>query len=185
MSPRLRNWLFLIATALLYLGPLLAGLADYGWAVVPLFAVIFLAWLAIMRPGLWPVTASGWGSTGAWVALGWRAAVQIALVVFCFAIGRGIGGMLGALPPLSLWLTLGLSAVSVPLSFLFRPPPLTPEMAAMVAAATQDLHDNVAKATGTEGTPAAEGAPADEGEPADGKPAAPSSDGARRDGDDA
>lgn len=152
ISPRLRNWLFLIATALLYMGPLLAGLSDYGWSVMPFFVVIFLAWLALMRPGLWPASGSGWtGRT--WAALAGWTAVQVALVIFCFAVGRGVGGVLGALPSLPLWLTLGLSTVSIPLARLFRPAPLTPEMEAFLDEATRDLGEAARKLDGTAATP--------------------------------
>lgn len=138
MSPRLRNWLFLAATALLYMGPLLAGLSDYGWGVMPFFVAVFLIWLALMRPGLWPASGSGWtGRT--WAALAGWTALQVVLVIFCFAIGRGVGGVLGALPSLPLWLTLGLSTVSIPLARLFRPAPLTPEMQAFIDQATREL----------------------------------------------
>ncbi|MFC2970382.1 hypothetical protein [Acidimangrovimonas pyrenivorans] len=140
ISPRLRNWLFLIATALLYMGPLLAGLSDYGWGVMPFFVVVFLVWLALMRPGLYPASGSGWtGRT--WAALAGWAAVQVALVIFCFAVGRGVGGVLGALPALPLWLTLGLSTIAIPLARLFRPAPLTPEMEAFIDAATRELDE--------------------------------------------
>jgi hypothetical protein len=37
-------------TALLYLGPLLAGLRGFGWPVVPVFAAIFVLWLIVLRP---------------------------------------------------------------------------------------------------------------------------------------
>ena len=41
-----------LATALLYVGPLLAGLAGQGWAMVPLFLAVFLLSSIGEQPGL-------------------------------------------------------------------------------------------------------------------------------------
>ena len=44
-----------------------------------------------------------------------------ALALVCMALGRGIGGMLGALPPLPVWLPVLISAAALPLARVFRP----------------------------------------------------------------
>ena len=59
MRSRLR--LLMGATALLYLGPVLAGLGGFGWSVVPVFTAIFLLWLIVLRPHQWPQRLR-WGS---------------------------------------------------------------------------------------------------------------------------
>ena len=120
MSNRLR--LLQGATALLYLGPLLAGLGGFGWAVVPVFAAIFLLWLFILRPQQWPRQAADWLKPEALTALGAQAAVQLLLVTICFGVGRGIGGVLGALPPFPLMLPIAVSFLSIPLSRMIWDP---------------------------------------------------------------
>ena len=97
------------ANALLYFGPLLAGLGGFGWHVVPVFVALFLLWLVILRPQELPRARAEWLQSETLVALSTRAAVQILLVVLCFGIGRGIGGVLGALPHFPLMLPIALS----------------------------------------------------------------------------
>ena len=58
-----------IATACLYLGPLLAGLGGYGWRVVPVFAAIFLLWLIALRPQEWPQSRADWMQPDTWMAM--------------------------------------------------------------------------------------------------------------------
>lgn len=103
------------ATALLYLGPLLAGLGGFGWAVVPVFAAIFLLWLFILRPQQWPRRWADWRQADALVRLATQAVVQLLLVLVFFGVGRGMGGVLGALPPFPLMLPIAVSFLSIPL----------------------------------------------------------------------
>ena len=116
----MRNHLHLLlaATLLLYLGPLLAGLAGYGWNLVWVFAAIFLLWLTVLRPHLWPRTWNAWGRHQAWVTLGTNGAVQLLLVAVLFGIGRGIGGALGLVAPFPVALPMLVSLISIPLSRL-------------------------------------------------------------------
>lgn len=107
ISPRLHGWLSGLGTALLYIGPMLAGLADFGWAVLPVFLLLFLAWVFVTHPGQRPAPG--------------RVLVLAALVLVCMALGRGIGGVLGSLPPLPAWLPILLSAAALPLAWAFRP----------------------------------------------------------------
>lgn len=120
MHNRLR--LLMGATALLYVGPLLAGLGGFGWATVPVFTLIFVLWLFILRPHEWPRSLADWQRPEALVALAARGAVQLLLVVVCFGVGRGIGGVLGALPPFPLALPLGISFLAIPLGRLVWDP---------------------------------------------------------------
>ena len=120
MQNRLR--LLMAATALLYFGPLTAGLGGFGWAVVPVFTAIFLLWLVILRPQQWPRLAADWARPAAWITLITQAAVQILLVAILFGIGRGMGGVLGSLPQFSLLLPIAISFLSIPLARLIWNP---------------------------------------------------------------
>ena len=42
------------ATALLYFGPLLAGLSGHGWAMAALFTAILGLWAVLIHPALLP-----------------------------------------------------------------------------------------------------------------------------------
>lgn len=107
--------LFRGATALLYLGPLFAGLAGFGWALVPAFLAIFLMYLFVVRRSLFPRKSGDWADTGILVPLLTQTLVQLLLIVLCFAIGRGLGGVVGTLPAFSPLWTLAVSFLSVPL----------------------------------------------------------------------
>ncbi|MGB8814455.1 MAG: hypothetical protein WCC57_14845 [Paracoccaceae bacterium] len=120
MQNRLR--MLMGATALLYFGPLLAGLGNFGWAIVPVFAAIFVLWLVILRPQEWPRSMADWQRPEALVALAARGAVQLLLVAVCFGIGRGLGGVLGAMPPFPVMLPIAVSFLSIPLARLIWDP---------------------------------------------------------------
>jgi hypothetical protein len=107
------------ATALLYIGPLMAGLGGYGWAIVPVFLAMFLLWLFILRPQLWPRDFHEWTQYQAWVTFGTTAAMQLLLVAMLFGIGRGIGGTLGVTLPLGPMLPISISFLAIPLARLF------------------------------------------------------------------
>jgi hypothetical protein len=110
------------ATALLYFGPLMAGLGGYGWLMVPSFVAIFVLWQMIVRPHHWPTSMADLGKSELWVGIAAQVAVQVLLVVICFGIGRGIGGAIGALPMYSHMLPLSVSFLSIPLSRLLWNP---------------------------------------------------------------
>lgn len=120
MQNRLR--MLMGATALLYAGPLLAGFGGFGWAIVPVFAAIFLLWLVILRPHQWPRHAADWGRPEAWSTLITQAAVQTLLVAMLFGIGRGLGGALATLPQVPLLLPVAISVLSIPLARLIWNP---------------------------------------------------------------
>lgn len=110
------------ATALLYFGPLLAGLGGFGWTHVPTFVAIFVLWQMIVRPHQWPTSLTELGRSELWVGIAAQIAVQILLVVVFFGIGRGIGGAVGALPLYSPALPLSVSFLSIPLCRLLWNP---------------------------------------------------------------
>lgn len=127
MQNRLR--LLQAATAVLYLGPLVAGLAGQGWAMIPLFTAIFVLWSVIIRPHLWPTSLRDLAKPEAIVALAALAATQILLVALCFAIGRGAGGVMGLRLSLPFYWPAALSFVAIPLSRMVWNPEQTADLA--------------------------------------------------------
>ncbi|MDH3264923.1 MAG: hypothetical protein OEM24_13115 [Paracoccaceae bacterium] len=105
--------LLFATSALLYSGPLYAGLAGYGFATLPLFAAFLMAWLFIVRPGDWPETREDWRvpRAVAWPLLIF--AVQMVVAGFCLAMGRAIGGMYALTLPLPLAVPVGLSVLGI------------------------------------------------------------------------
>lgn len=104
------------AAALLYLGPLLAGLSDFGWGMVAPFTAIFVVWLMVLRPEQWPSSPAEWLSAQAWLAALAQVLSQVLLVAVLFAIGRGLGGLadIGAVTVDPL-LPLSVSFLAIPL----------------------------------------------------------------------
>lgn len=117
------------ATALMYFGTLLAGLIGQGWGMVPVFVVIFVLWSVILRPHLWPVSLRDMAQAEALIALAALIATQVLLVTVCFAVGRGLGGVLGVEPALPFWLPATLAFLAVPLSRLIWNPRVMAENA--------------------------------------------------------
>lgn len=137
MSFRLR--LLKGATALLYFGPLLAGLGGFGWGVVAVFVAIFLLWLFILRPQQWPRSAADWARPEALVTLLTQAVTQALLVAVSFGIGRGIGGVMGALPAFPLMLPVAISFLSIPLARMIWDPWQPDMLEGMLDAAMEKL----------------------------------------------
>ena len=104
------------AAALLYIGPLIAGLSGFGWGMVLSFTAIFVVWLMVLRPEQWPSTPGEWLTGQAWLAAAAQVLSQVLLVAVLFAIGRGMGGLadIGAvdIDPL---LPLSVSFLAIPL----------------------------------------------------------------------
>lgn len=117
-----RKRMLMGATALLYLGPLMAGLGGYGWAIVPVFLALFLLWLFILRPQQWPKYIDDWRKSESWIMLGANSAIQLLLVTLLFGIGRGIGGALGVKLPLGEMLPIGITFLAIPLGRMIWDP---------------------------------------------------------------
>jgi hypothetical protein len=81
------------ATALLYIGPLIAGLCGFGWGMVAPFTGIFIVWLMVLRPEQWPASPEEWLTWQAWLAAFAQILSQILLVFCLVAVGRGFGGL--------------------------------------------------------------------------------------------
>lgn len=114
----IRARLLQAATALLYFGPLLAGLSGYGWAMLPPFVSIFVFWLMLLRPHQWPQQNRDWLDPQVLLSVLTQVVTQILLVAVLFGIGRGIGGVAGDLPMLHPFLPLAVSLLAVPVSRL-------------------------------------------------------------------
>lgn len=148
MTVSLRYRLFLLSTALLYMGPLVAGLAGFGWQMIAEFTAIFMLWLVVMRPAMWPDALADWVNRKVLLKLLFWVVVQTATVGFCFAIGRGIGGTAGSLPPMPVWVPPLMSLLAVPVSrILWNPASGNPDMTDYVDRATLDAEAAAARAT--------------------------------------
>lgn len=103
------------ATALLYSGPLFAGLSGFGWELVPIFVVVFALYLVILRPEQWPASPAEWLTAQAWGVALTQVLSQILLVCMLFGIGRGLGGLAGFEPVISPLVPLMVSFAAIPL----------------------------------------------------------------------
>lgn len=103
------------ATALLYVGPLFAGLSGFGWGMVPPFVGIFVVWLMVLRPEQWPATPQEWLTLPAWGAALTQVLSQILLVAVLIAAGRGIGAVGGFLPVVNPIFPLAVSFLAIPI----------------------------------------------------------------------
>jgi hypothetical protein len=127
MQNRMR--LLMGATALLYVGPLLAGLGGLGWETTPLFLALFLLWLFVLRPQQWPQRARDWlHRYQPWATLGTQAAVQLLLVLLLFGVGRGIGGALHYTASYGASLPLMVSFLAIPIARMVWDPWKAPHL---------------------------------------------------------
>ncbi len=104
------------AAALLYIGPLIAGLCGLGWDMLAPFAAIFVVWLMVLRPEQWPTSPGEWLTGRAWLAALAQVLSQVLLVGVLLGVGRGLGGLanIGALD-VGPMLPLAVSFLSIPL----------------------------------------------------------------------
>lgn len=103
------------ATALLYIGPLFAGISGLGLATVAPFVAIFVVWLMVLRPEQWPVSAEEWLTWSAWGAALTQLLSQVLLVSVLLAIGRGLGAIAGYEPLVNPIFPLAVSFMAIPL----------------------------------------------------------------------
>lgn len=98
-----RSGLGLFGVAL-YGGPLLAGFARHDWAVLPVFAALFLLYISARRkPDL--------DTRAGWAGLAMMAVTQAALVTLDWGVGLGLAALFGPVM-LPLWGPLLLTAVA-------------------------------------------------------------------------
>ena len=103
------------ATALLYVGPLFAGLCGLGWGLVAPFVGIFVVWLMVLRPEQWPATPQEWLTPPAWAVALTQVLSQLLLVTVLLALGRGLGAIAGFLPVVNPIFPLAVSFLAIPL----------------------------------------------------------------------
>jgi hypothetical protein len=103
------------AAALLYIGPLFAGLTGLGWGVVAPFVGIFVVWLMVLRPEQWPASPDEWLGASAWLAALTQVLSQLLLVCILLGIGRGFGAVAGFLPAVNPIFPLAISFLAIPL----------------------------------------------------------------------
>lgn len=101
--------------ALLYIGPLAAGLGGLGLNIIPLFVAIFVVWLMVLRPEQWPSTPAEWLTANAWGAALTQVLSQTLLVAVLLAVGRGLGAVTSLPPGMNPMFPLGLSFLAIPL----------------------------------------------------------------------
>ncbi|HSF64147.1 MAG TPA: hypothetical protein VLA78_07150 [Paracoccaceae bacterium] len=121
-----------LAAALLYAGPLVAGLGGQGWAVAPVFVLVFLLWQVVMRPADWRRTPLEWAQAPVMLAAVLRIAVLVLLVALLFGLGRGIGALLGHLPAIPAAAPVLASLLAVPLARLIWDPAKGAQMEAFL-----------------------------------------------------
>lgn len=103
------------AAALLYIGPLFAGVTGLGWGVLAPFVAIFIVWLMVLRPEQWPATPDEWLGAAAWGAALTQVLSQLLLVCVLLGIGRGFGAVAGFLPAVNPLMPLTISFLAIPL----------------------------------------------------------------------
>lgn len=103
------------ATALLYVGPLFAGMSGLGWGLVAPFVAIFVVWLMVLRPEQWPASPAEWLTAPAWGAALAQVLSQLLLVTVLLALGRGLGALAGFLPVVNPIFPLAVSFLAIPL----------------------------------------------------------------------
>lgn len=103
------------ATALLYLGPLLAGLAGFGWATLLPFVLLFTLRLMLLRPKAWRQACPEWHNLPVLLGMMTQILTQILLVTVLIAIGRGFSGVLDHAPSLHGFLPVAISLAAVSL----------------------------------------------------------------------
>jgi hypothetical protein len=113
MLTRLR--LLKAAAALLYVGPLFAGISGLGWGMVAPFVGIFVLWLMVLRPEQWPATPQEWLTLPAWGAAMAQLLSQVLLVTVLLAIGRGLGALANFVPVVNPIFPLAISFLAIPL----------------------------------------------------------------------
>ncbi len=100
------------ANALLYFGPLLAGLGGAGWGMVPVFTAVFVLWIFVLQAG------NAQAETKFASTLLTQVLVQTLIIAICFGVGRGIGGVLDNMPRIPYYLPIALSLLSLPMARL-------------------------------------------------------------------
>lgn len=122
MGIRNRVRLLMGVNALVYLGPLIAGMAGFGWPAVPVFVAILVLWLILLDPRAWEFSRADWANGRAAVRIAGQVFLQILLAGVLFGIGRGIAGVIGVSLDLPLMQLAAMSFFALPAVRLFWRP---------------------------------------------------------------
>lgn len=109
----LRSKLYSLLAAMLYAGPLLAGLTGAPEALVAVFVGIFTLWIVVMRPAIWKAISTEGTPVALALHLGSVTLLQSLLVILCFAMGRGVAVLMGATLAIPAILPVLLSAAAL------------------------------------------------------------------------
>lgn len=118
---QIRSSLLQGTTALLYLGPMLAGLSGHPLALMPLYALFFVLWTIVVQPETWRRTSRTGRSADFWLSVTAQIAVQILLALVCLGAGRGIAGVAGITLDIPITFPLTVAFLAIPLSRLLVP----------------------------------------------------------------
>jgi hypothetical protein len=125
--------LLMIASAPLYVGPLVAGWIGMGWEGLPVFVALTALWLVVMRPRVWPHNLADWTRATALSAAA-QLAVNALIVAVLFGVGRALGAISELEPALSPYFPIALSFLATPLSRLAWNPAVQAEPGHLVLA---------------------------------------------------
>lgn len=141
----LRKAFLILAGTMLWLGPVLAGLANLPYTVIAFFAGAFLLWLVALRPTMWRrATEAGALTLARRIVV--IAAVQALLSLLAYWFGRGIGQILDLTLPLPIWLPPAQSLLGAALAPIIMPPRRAAEMDAFIEDAIRQIEGVQAEA---------------------------------------
>ena len=103
-----------LSAALLYAGPLLAGIGAIGLFVLPTLLAVFVLWQILRHPEAWPDLPALWLSREALVPALMLLCSQLLFVLLLFATGRGLGGVMGVGITLTPFTTVLISLAALP-----------------------------------------------------------------------
>jgi hypothetical protein len=146
MTLRWKNRLFYLSGALLYAGPLLAGLAGQGVAAGLVLTAVFTLWQVLLHPERWPKTAADWARPAPLAAAALTVAVQALVVALVLGLGRGLAALGLGLPGLPLVMPIILALVGAALARLAWNPQERVEMEAFLDEAIAQIEGMAAAA---------------------------------------
>lgn len=108
-----RLLLLVMAGVMLYAGPFLAAYSGQDWRVAPVFFLLFMLYMALMRPSLWPQNAAEVRDPAKWRIVVRIALTQAVLVYACMLAGWITGTFRFPLTGMHPGLPVGLSVLAI------------------------------------------------------------------------
>lgn len=133
--------IYSLMAAMLYLGPLLAGLAGAPEFLAAVFVAIFTLWVMVMRPAIWKKIGAQGTPLGLALHLGAITLMQALLVILCFGLGRGLAVLLGGTLDLAPVVPVALSGAALLVGRLMWNPERAAGSDAFLDEAIQSLND--------------------------------------------